>query len=215
MNVATGMIVLDDYLGGGIEKHSKLMVYGSENAGKTIACARFVNEGLKKKEKCLFITTKDTPEQIIKKSKKLGIKLDKKKIMFFQVKSSKNVLKKIMKTIYENNIERTVIDTLCKVITLKNLKGMDKYKEMMKQLENLQVALSKTNTCMITADDDNLNRVEMKMCEDFFQTSISLILKKNRRFCTINKCENKPELLNKTFELEEDSTIYEVKKFFE
>jgi KaiC/GvpD/RAD55 family RecA-like ATPase len=222
MKVATGLLVLDDILSGGIEKNSKIMVYGNEDSGKTIACARFVDEGLKKEEACLFVTTDEDPKKVILKSKKLGLKLaehfKKGLLTFLDARRTQKtkINEKIMSIVHEKDVTRTSIDCMNGVLNLKaKSENMKKYRELMKRSEELMATLSKSNTCMITLDPQRITTVELKMLEDFFQTAISLSNEEKKYYCTITKSEKKPEVQNQKFELVDDPTTYEVKKFFE
>jgi KaiC/GvpD/RAD55 family RecA-like ATPase len=222
MKVATGTAVLDYVLGGGIEKNSKIMVYGNDGSGKTCMCCRFLHEGLEKEEQCLYITTKEDPKKIILKSKKLSLNISehvKKGLLTFldaRRAQKETAIKKITTIIHEKDVTRTAIDTMNDVITVKSKNPhMKKYKELMKQTNKLMTTLSKSNTCMATMDAQKITSVEMRMLEDFFQTAIRLSKEKNTYYGTITKSEKKPEVQNQPFEMEEDITTYKVKKFFE
>ncbi len=64
--IETGMPRLDQLMGGGIGSGEATIVVGPSGVGKTIFGVRFVLEGLRRGERCLYVTFQDTPEQLIK-----------------------------------------------------------------------------------------------------------------------------------------------------
>ncbi len=227
MSESTGLGIVDKILKGGVETLSKTLVYGATGTGKKIACARFLNEGIKKGQNCLFVTTNETPENVLKKAKKLEIKMEGKGQLFFlttkptnlknaKKASSKNLLEKITETVYKMGIERTAVESLDQVIKIKG-SGMKKYKKLSEEMENLMIALGKKNTCIITINPQKMGEVEARMCEEYFQTIISIYSSKDKkkRMCIIEKSEKHPEAVDQEIEMDQDLTLYEVKKFFE
>lgn len=75
--VKTGVPGLDRLIQGGFVKGSVNLATGSTGTGKTIFCSQFINEGLKKGEKCMFITFEESPEEIKKAAKDFGFDFDK------------------------------------------------------------------------------------------------------------------------------------------
>jgi len=63
--ITCGISGLDKLMQGGFVKGSTTLVAGSTGTGKTIFCSQFLLEGLKKGEKCFFITLEESPEDII------------------------------------------------------------------------------------------------------------------------------------------------------
>jgi circadian clock protein KaiC len=62
--VATGISGLDDILCGGLIPHRLYLVDGDPGAGKTTLALKFLLEGAKQGEKCLYITLSETKEEL-------------------------------------------------------------------------------------------------------------------------------------------------------
>jgi KaiC/GvpD/RAD55 family RecA-like ATPase len=70
--VPTGIRGLDRLLEGGFVKGSSVLVSGPAGTGKTIFCAQYIWEGLKRGETCLFITLEERPEDILGDIERFG-----------------------------------------------------------------------------------------------------------------------------------------------
>lgn len=62
--VSTGEEGLDNALSGGIPRGGSLLFVGPPGSGKTTLAAQFVQDGVSKRERCLFISTEQTPEEL-------------------------------------------------------------------------------------------------------------------------------------------------------
>lgn len=70
--ISTGIARLDDLLAGGLPRNSVTLVSGTPGSGKTILCYHYIAEGLKKGEKCLYLTSDERVENILKQAKEIG-----------------------------------------------------------------------------------------------------------------------------------------------
>jgi len=70
--IPSGIPGLDKLTEGGIIQGSTILVSGAAGTGKTIFCAQFLLEGLKRGETCMFITLEEKPEDIIGDVKRFG-----------------------------------------------------------------------------------------------------------------------------------------------
>ena len=50
----------------GLPKGDAILVRGEPGTGKTILCLQFVHKGAENGEKCVYITTEETPETIMR-----------------------------------------------------------------------------------------------------------------------------------------------------
>ena len=73
----TGIPGLDKLIEGGFVKGSTNLLAGGTGTGKTLFCAQFIMDGLKRGEKCMFLTLEETPEDIIGDCARFGWDLSK------------------------------------------------------------------------------------------------------------------------------------------
>ncbi len=64
--VSTGIKGLDELIGGGFVEGSIILITGKAGTGKTLFCANFLYEGLKKGEPGIYVTTEQTTEELKK-----------------------------------------------------------------------------------------------------------------------------------------------------
>jgi circadian clock protein KaiC len=75
--ISTGVSSLDDMLGGkGFFKGSSILVSGPAGSGKTSVAATFANASCMRNERCIFFAFEESPEQIIRNMKSIGINLE-------------------------------------------------------------------------------------------------------------------------------------------
>ena len=63
--VDIGVVGLEDFIPG-LPKGDAILVRGDPGTGKTIVCLQFLYKGAKNGEKCLYITTEETPESVMR-----------------------------------------------------------------------------------------------------------------------------------------------------
>ncbi len=115
--IPSGIPGLDRLMEGGFIKGSTILVSGAAGTGKTIFCAQFLLEGLKKGETCMFITLEERPEDIIGDVKRFGWDLEKyvdeKKLFLdfqdpFQIT---DITSPLLDKIQQHKIQRVAIDS--------------------------------------------------------------------------------------------------------
>lgn len=75
--ISSGIPKLDDMLGGeGFFKGSSILVSGTAGTGKTSIAAYFANETCKRKERCLYLAFEESPRQIVRNMRSIGINLE-------------------------------------------------------------------------------------------------------------------------------------------
>jgi circadian clock protein KaiC len=75
--VSSGIPSLDDMLGGrGFFKGSSILVSGPAGTGKTSIAANFANASCMRNERCIFFAFEESPEQIIRNMKSIGVNLE-------------------------------------------------------------------------------------------------------------------------------------------
>jgi len=75
--ISTGIDSLDQMFGGkGFFQGSSILVSGSAGTGKTSIAAYFANESCVRKEKCIFFAFEESPQQIIRNMRSIGLNLE-------------------------------------------------------------------------------------------------------------------------------------------
>lgn len=75
--VSSGIDGLDEMLDGkGFYKGSSILVTGNAGTGKSSVAAQFANASCRRGEKCLYIAFEESPKQIIRNMKSIGINLE-------------------------------------------------------------------------------------------------------------------------------------------
>ena len=76
--VSSGIPRLDTMLGGkGFYKGSTILVSGTAGTGKTSLASHFVNAACQRGERCLYFSFEESPDQMIRNMRSLGINLEK------------------------------------------------------------------------------------------------------------------------------------------
>ncbi len=70
--VSTGVAKLDEMLSGGIPKGFVVAVTGEPGTGKTVLCIHFIAKGVEEGDKCIYVTTEESRESIIKQAAQFG-----------------------------------------------------------------------------------------------------------------------------------------------
>jgi len=119
--VSTGIPKLDELLQGGLPKNSITLVSGAPGAGKSILCFHFISEGVKKGEKCLYVTADQEKESVLLYSKSLGFNFQAAiddgllKIMYVDPEMA-GIHHRLEMAMMENRCERVAIDSLSQFI---------------------------------------------------------------------------------------------------
>ncbi|HKO78964.1 MAG TPA: circadian clock protein KaiC, partial [Chitinophagaceae bacterium] len=75
--ISTGIASLDQMFGGkGFFRGSSILISGSSGTGKTSIASSFANESCRRKEKCLFVAFEESPKQIIRNMRSIGLNLE-------------------------------------------------------------------------------------------------------------------------------------------
>jgi len=74
--VPTGIEGLDQTIEGGLPKGRSILVTGEPGTGKTIFALQFLFEGLKRGEKCMYVTADEGPMDVLEQAASLGWDLE-------------------------------------------------------------------------------------------------------------------------------------------
>ena len=115
--LSTGVEGLDSLIQGGLPKHSTTLVSGPPGGGKSIFCFQFLYEGIKKGEKCLFLSLDKKSEGLITQAKLLGfdfqpaIENNLVKFLYLNI-SKKFVYESMTNEIISGEYDRIVLDSI-------------------------------------------------------------------------------------------------------
>jgi circadian clock protein KaiC len=75
--ISSGIPHLDAMLGGkGYYRGSSILVSGTAGTGKSSVCAHFVDAACRRRERCLYIASEESPKQFIRNMRSIGINLN-------------------------------------------------------------------------------------------------------------------------------------------
>ena len=115
--IRTGIDGLDGIIDGGLPEKSITLISGPPGSGKSIFCFQFLYEGVKKGEKCLFLTLDKKVNGLLIQAKKLGFDfqpaMEKKlaKFLFLNV-NKKLVYESMTNEILSGEYDRVVLDSI-------------------------------------------------------------------------------------------------------
>lgn len=115
--VNTGIDKLDDLLSGGLPGNSITLVSGTPGSGKTILCFHYLWKGLNNGENCLYLTSSERIENILKQARELGFDFQswvnngKLKFTYLDLDKS-NIHKEMDDEIKTGSYSRVVLDSL-------------------------------------------------------------------------------------------------------
>lgn len=118
--INTGIGKLDELLSGGLPSNSITLVSGTPGSGKTILCFHYLMQGLNNGENCLFLTSDERIENILKQARELGfdfqqwVEQGKLKFLYLDLDKS-DVHKEMDELIKTGNYSRVVLDSLSPV----------------------------------------------------------------------------------------------------
>lgn len=158
--VSTYIPHFDNLIQGGFEKNSTNLIIGGAGSGKTIFAMQFIMGGMKKGEKCLYVTFEEKKEQFYKHMLQFGWDLEdyEKKGLFTFLEYAPLKVKAMLEEgggsieniILKNKISRVVIDSISSFALL-----------FEKELEKKEAALALFNmisdwdcTSLLTLEED-------------------------------------------------------------
>ncbi len=71
--LSTGVAGIDAMLEGGIPRGFLVAVTGEPGCGKTIFSIHFINRGIEERDKCIYVTTEESRESIVKQAAQFGM----------------------------------------------------------------------------------------------------------------------------------------------
>ncbi len=137
--VNTGIDGLDRMLSGGVYKGSTMLVMGESGTGKTTSALQFLVRGALNKEKVLFVSYDESPEELIRHGRSFGWKLDelvenqlaKFACYFPEPGSIQRMFAQIRRIIQEHRPSRLIVDSLT---SLERAMDQDEFFQMVRRL---------------------------------------------------------------------------------
>jgi circadian clock protein KaiC len=74
--VPTGILGFDSLIEGGFPKGRSILITGEPGTGKSILALQFLVEGLRRNEKCLFVTADESPMDVLEQAASMGWDLE-------------------------------------------------------------------------------------------------------------------------------------------
>ncbi len=74
--ISTGVVALDEMLGGGIPAGDSVLVTGTAGSGKSTLCTQFIGEGIRKSEPGVIVVFEEQPPQYVARALKLGFDME-------------------------------------------------------------------------------------------------------------------------------------------
>ena len=115
--IKTGIEGLDNIIQGGFPKNSITLVSGPPGGGKSIFCFQFLYEGIKNRDKCLYLTLDKKVEGLLTQAKELGfdfqpaIENNLIKLLYLNI-NKKLVYEKMTNEILSGEFDRIVLDSI-------------------------------------------------------------------------------------------------------
>ena len=70
--LSTGIPEVDELLAGGIPEGFLVAVTGEPGTGKTIFCMHFIAQGIRERDRCVYVTTEESRESILRQAEQFG-----------------------------------------------------------------------------------------------------------------------------------------------
>lgn len=167
--ISSGIPSLDQMLneGNGFFRGSSILISGTAGTGKTSIAASFANASCQRKERCLFFAFEESPQQIIRNMKSIGMDLQEhvnKDLLRFQssrptIHGLEMHLVEIYKRIIDFKPQVVVLDPITNLITIGSVSEVKSMLiRLIDYLQNNQIsvlftALNYNNTLMEQTDE--------------------------------------------------------------
>lgn len=194
MKVNTGLFKIDKSLGGGLPENTNILVSGMYGTGKTIIGLKFLMEGLKKNQRCCYISLSEGKDDLIRAAKNIkSLKaIEKhvgKNLAIEHIDMKETMTMRNFNKLIESypKLDRLVIDSINKLSAFTESEQMYRI-----YLSDLLKNLKKISNCTILLCDtkgDNVDtgKDEASECDGVIRLSLSSDGKKTTRTLDVIK----------------------------
>jgi len=142
---STGVSGIDTLLGGGVFKGSTVLLSGTAGSGKSTFACVFAESIVRSGGKCLYLTTEESPEQIVRNMKGVGLSLQKhlrsNRLRIVATRPTSEGLELHLLALYraveEFNPSAVVIDSVSNLIGIGN--GAEVYSMLLRVIDHLKL----------------------------------------------------------------------------
>ena len=193
MIVSTGIKKLDTLLGGGFPRSTVTLVSGGPGSGKTLFALKFLMEGVRKKERCCFVSLNETRDELLRACKRIdGLKdADKhigKNFAIEHIPLGENItMKKFIEIIASYpKIDRLVIDNVNKLLIFSESNRCYRLhlSELVRHLKSTGCTLL---LCETKGEDIDTGNGEAFECDGLVHLSFLELEEKPMRTLTVHK----------------------------
>jgi len=177
VRIQTGVPGMDQLIKGGFLEGSTNLIAGGSGAGKTIFCLHFLMEGLKRGEKCLFITLEESASDIMGDAAAFGWDMQKyvdSKQLYLEYMDPfdlTHMTKGIISDLKRYNVNRVVIDSTS-AMGLYFKEPFEVRRQLMKVLTTLKASGATTVVTAESPENDGMTRFGV---EEFVTDSVIVL----------------------------------------
>jgi len=194
MSIKTGFDKLDASLGGGIPIKTNVLISGGPGTGKTLFTLRFLLEGLRKGDKCCYVSLNENKDELLRATENIDDLKDMKKFIgknyaIEHITLGENMTMKKFNEIIARypNIDRLVIDNVNKLLLF--TENPKSYRiHLMELLKHLK-SISKCSLLICETKDDEIDtgNNESFECDGVFNLSFLDFEEKPLRILKVHK----------------------------
>ena len=206
--ISTGIQWLDNHIEHGLPKNRVTIITGDNGVGKSVFGLQYLRAGLYTDEKVAYITTKDSPHQIMKNFSELGWDLswaiEQQRLWIIdcrhyfplqidqdeQIMLTQNLIKEIGQIIDKHQLKRLVVDPLLPVSLLRHSSYVQQYiSQFMQYLNQQSIGVS---TLILHKPNVITNQIEIELSAAVIELKMQKESGSMQRFMILRKIENTP-----------------------
>lgn len=189
--IPTGIIGLDDLIGGGFQKGKTYLISGEAGTGKTIFCLQYTLEGLAKGENTVYLTIDERPTHLIQDAATFGWDLEtpirEKRLNLIDITpefselrlgrykgnvENEKIVDEIRSSIKKVNAKRVVIDPIAPMFA-----SSENQFQLREYIRQLMFALDELGTTNVVSSiiDTGSNMISKFGVEEFFASGVIVL----------------------------------------